>query len=354
MSGPALGGVAATSQAVIVSDRDPADRTDIFRCFNADASERWTIRYTAPGILDYGNSPRATPEIHKDLVILAGAHGTVTAVGLSDGKVRWKKHLQKDFGGPDNLSWGFCSSPLIADDRLILNPGSPAASVVALNVATGDVIWKTPGNPPGHGSFIIFEIAGRKQIVGYDNESLGGWDLESGKRQWTLKPRRQGDFNVPTPIVWGDKLIVSTENNGTRVYEFNSQGEINPDALATNEDLVPDCHSPVLANHRLFGVSSGLLCLNPSQQLGTVWKQEAIPFSEYASIIVSPKRLLLVSLKGKLVLASTERDEFKLLAERQLIENEEGLYSHPALVGRVLYVRGSKSLLRVDLGGNSE
>lgn len=349
MSSPALGGVAATSETVIVSDRDPADRVDIFRCFNADGSERWTFRYASPGMLDYGNSPRATPEIHGDLVILAGAHGAIHAVGLADGKIRWKKHLQKDYGGPGNLSWGFCSSPLIVDNQLILNPGSSTASIVALNVVTGDEIWRTAGNPPGHGSFIVFEAAGKKQVVGYDNETLGGWDLATGERQWTLKPRRQGDFNVPTPIAWGDKLIVATENNGTRVYGFDASGKIIPEALSTNEELVPDCHSPVMVNETLFGVSDGLFCLRPANRLKTVWHREAAPFSEYASLIVSSNRLLLTSLKGKLVLASTEANEFKQIGELQLFENEEGLYSHPALVGRRLYVRGTKSLVCVEL-----
>ena len=36
------------------------------------------------------------------------------------------------------------------------------------------------------------------------------WDPE-----WRLVPPRRNDFNVPTPVPVGDKLLVSTENNGT-------------------------------------------------------------------------------------------------------------------------------------------
>src|SRR4029079_7374213 len=93
MASPALGGVAATRDVVIISDRDPADRVDIFRCFNADGSERWTLRYPAPGELDYGNSSRATPLIDGELVFLAGAQGHLHAVEWASGKIRWKKHF---------------------------------------------------------------------------------------------------------------------------------------------------------------------------------------------------------------------------------------------------------------------
>ena len=349
MSSPALAGVAATREVVIVADRDPADRVDIFRCFNADGSDRWTFRYASPGTLDYGNSPRATPLIHRDLVILAGAHGFIHAVGLADGKVRWKKHLKRDFGGPDNLSWGFCSSPIIVDDRLILNPGAPDASVVALDPATGDVIWKTAGNRPGHGSFVSATLGGAKQIIGYDEESLNGWDATTGERRWTLKPARSGDFNVPTPIIWHDKLIVATENNGTRIYGFGGHGNLMAEALAVNEKLVPDCHSPVLASDRLFGVSNGLWCLDPKQKLQTIWQSNGEAFQDYTSLICSPNKLLIASLKGRLLLANAGGDRCEILSELPLFDDEAGLYSHPALAGRSLYVRGSKSLVCLDL-----
>jgi outer membrane protein assembly factor BamB len=211
------------------------------------------------------------------------------------------------------------------------------------------VIWKTAGNPPGHGSFIAMETGGTKQIIGYDSETLGGWDVQSGQRRWTLKPPRPGDFNVPTPIAWNGKLVVATENNGTRIYGFDSDGLIVPQPLAVNEDLVPDCHSPVLVNNRLFGVSGGLLCLDPLDNLKLVWRCDSEIFQEYTSLVASSNKLLALSLRGKLVLLKATENQFEILSELQLIDGEEGLYSHPALAGDRIYVRGSKSLVCLDL-----
>lgn len=349
MSSPALAGVAATRDAVIVADRDPADRVDIFRCYNADGSDRWTLRSPAPGKLDYGNSARATPEIAGDLVYLSGAQGHFHAVDLATGKVRWKKHFHRDFNGPENLSWGFCGSPLVADGKLVIHPGGPESSLVALDPATGDTLWKSPGRPPGHSSLVLAEFKGKKQIIGYDDESLGGWDLSTGKRLWSLKPQRSGDFNVPTPIVWNEKLIVATENNGARIYGFDDNGLINPMPLAANDNLVPDCQSPILVNERLIGISDGLLCLDATRNLIQIWHTDDDPLRDYASLIGSHDRLLIVSLKGQLTLAKTGGDIFEKISELQLFEDESGLYSHPALVGRRIYVRGSKSLICLDL-----
>jgi outer membrane protein assembly factor BamB len=351
MSNSALAGVAATREVVIVADRDPADRVDIFRCFNADGSERWAVRYPAPGELDYGNSARATPLIQGDLVFLSGAHGHFQAVELATGKVRWKKHFQKDFGGPDDLPWGYCGSPILAGGRLIIQPGGAEAALVALEPATGEVQWKSPGRSPGHSSLVFADMIGRKQVIGYDNESLGGWDLASGKRIWTLKPRQSGDFNVPTPIIWDGKLIVATENNGVRTYGFDADGVVNAEPLATNDDLLPDCQSPVISGERLFGVATGLFCLDVPGRLRKLWHSDDEDFTEYASLVASHDRVLVTTLLGKLILLDAKSNGFKKLSELQLIEDEAGLYSHPAIVGRRLYVRGSKSLVCFDLEG---
>lgn len=349
MSNSALAGVAATRDAIIVADRDPADRVDIFRCYNADGSDRWTLRSPAPGNLDYGNSSRATPLIFGELVFLSGAQGHFHAVELATGKVRWKKNFQRDFGGPEKLSWGFCSSPIVADGRLILHPGGPASALVALDPETGDVIWKVPGRAPGHSSLVLATFGGQKQLVGYDVDSLGGWDLATGNRLWSLKPERPGDFNVPTPIVGDGQLIVATENNGARIYGFDAKGLINPRELAVNDHLRPDCHTPILIRQRLFGVSGGLFCLDAARQLAEIWHSDDDVFQEYASLVASPRHVLITSLKGQLILINVSDDKFQKISELQLFDDEAGLYSHPALVGRRLYVRGSKSLVCVDL-----
>ena len=76
----------------------------------------------------------------------------------------------------------------MVDDKLIVNPGGKDAGLVALDMGTGEVIWKTPGEPAAYASFVSASFGGERQIVGYDKTSLGGWDLATGERLWTLVP----------------------------------------------------------------------------------------------------------------------------------------------------------------------
>jgi outer membrane protein assembly factor BamB len=335
---------------VLIADRDPADTIDVLRCLSAtDGSERWTFRNLAPAQFDYGNSSRATPLVDNGLVFFASAVGHLHAIDLASGEVRWKKDFRSDFGVTADLSWGFCASPLIADGKLIVMPGGPEASIVALKPSTGEVLWKTPGAPPGHGSPIVATLGGRRQIVAHDRDTLGGWDVATGERLWTVAPELKGGFHVPTPIVWRNKLIIATENDGTRIFQFGAAGKIDEKPIAADDQFVPDTHTPVVVNDRLFGVHQGLHVLDVTHEFSTIAKSEDRAFSEYASLIASPTRVLATTLRGELVLFDAKADKFAPLARLQLFEDEEGLYSHPALVGTRLYVRGSKSVVCLEL-----
>ena len=345
-----LGGIAATEKYVVVVDRDLADATDIFHCFAADTGDEiWIVRQIAPGRLDYGNSPRATPLIWENLVFLYGAFGHFHCVELATGKVVWQSDLRSQFGVTDKLVWGMACSPLIVGGKLILSPGGKEASLVAVEPRTGKVIWKSPGNPAAFASIVVGSFGGKQQIIGYDNISLGGWDIATGKRLWTLVPEVAKDFNVPTPIVWGDKLVVATENNGTRIYGFDAEGNIKPQPLAEYFDLAPDTHTPVIAGDRLFGVWSRLYCLSLSNGLKPLWTAQDEAFFDYATILATDERLLITSQAGELLLIDAKADQFKILSRLKLFEDENGVYSHPALVGERLYVRSSGEVVCLPL-----
>ena len=178
-----LAGVAATDRLVIVVDRELRDTHDAFLALDAETgNERWSLRYAAEGNLDYGNSPRATPLIHDGHAYLLGAFGRLTCVNLDSGEIVWDIDLLDEYKPEEKVVWGVCSSPLIVDGKLIVNPGAPGASLVALDPATGNEIWKTLGDGPGFASFIVATFGGKRQIVGYDKTSLRGWDPATGQR----------------------------------------------------------------------------------------------------------------------------------------------------------------------------
>ena len=343
-----LGGVAVAGDRVVVGDRDPNDREDLFHGLDRASGERiWTLRYPAEGKLDYGNSPRATPLLHEGHAYLLGAFGHLHCVRLADGHEIWKRHLRDDFSANDELVWGACSSPLLVDGRLIVNPGAPDASLVALDPATGAVIWGTAGAPPAFASLVVGELAGKRQLVGFDKVSCGGWELATGKRLWSLAPRVAGDFNVPTPILLGDRVAVFSENNGTRLIGFDTAGTAS--VVATHASLAPDMHTPVATAGRLYAIHRGKIHCLAAADLAPIWTQADRSLKGHASIIASADRVLLLTAAGELILLDAGAEKFAPLARQKLFAREVSLHAHPAVADRSIYVRGPGSLLCVSL-----
>lgn len=351
LAGPGLAGIAATDEHVILGDRDLLDRSDVFRCYAAsDGQLLWSVAYPASGDLDYGNSPRATPLVDGDRVYLHGAFGHLHCVALDSGDVLWKKNFQTDFGAPADLPWGTCGSPLIADGKLIINPGAPGASVVALDPQSGEVLWQAEGAKSAYGSFLAAELGNVKQVVGHDAESLGGWDLATGKRLWTLVPEKPEDFSVPTPIVVDGKLLIAGEVNGTRLFEFSDDGTIVPTPLATNTALKPDTSTPVVVGNQVFGLWTDLYCLDLENGMNTSWTARDDSFQIYGSLVASGDYLLVAGASGELLLLDARAKEFSVISRLGIFNTPNAeLYSHPAMVGSRLYFRGENALVCVEL-----
>jgi outer membrane protein assembly factor BamB len=350
-----LAGIAATRKHVLVADRTASDSGDLFRCLDAATGEDlWQLEYATTGTTkDYGNVPRATPLIRGDKVFTLGCLGNLHCLDLSSGKVVWAKHLARDFGARVP-TWGYCSSPLAVDGNLIVNPGAKKAAVVAIDCETGKVIWQSIGLPPAYGSFVVGTFGGVRQIVGYDEKSLGGWDPATGKRLWTMVPPLHGDFNVPTPIDADGKLVMATENNGTRLYDFDGNGVIKTVPVASNSDLVPDSSTPVLVGDKLFGCSGSLYCLDISKRLAARWNGEDDALAGYACAIASDRRVLVVTNHGELLLVDAEADRFTIVSRLRVFPADSEVLSHPAIVGNRIYLRDMTRIVCVDLGSAEE
>ncbi|MHC4479168.1 MAG: outer membrane protein assembly factor BamB family protein [Planctomycetota bacterium] len=348
LTGHGLSGIAVQSGRLIVADKDLDGNKDVFRCLDANTGRQiWMLTYPAQGDMDFTNAPRANPVIHQDLVYLLGAYGDLHCLKLATGHLVWKRNLAKDFA-TQVPTWGYCSTPLLVDDKLIINPGAKNASVAALDRKTGRQLWATPGEPPAYASFILARIKGVRQIIGYEAASLNAWDPQTGRRLWRLVPQIEGDFNVPTPVIAGDRLLVSSENNGTRLYAFDDRGRIAQPPQAQNDDLNPDTSTPVIYKNLVIGNAANLTCLDLDNNLQTLWQTKDQPFKDYCSLIAGNDRILVVTQNGKLRLLKSDRTALNCVSKLDLFEDlparDREVWSHPALVGNRLYIRNSLAI----------
>jgi outer membrane protein assembly factor BamB len=111
----------------------------------------WTFSYPqelTPNL--YEGGPNATPTVVDGKVYILAKDGFAACLEAKAGKVIWKKNVAKE-AGAKKPSWGFSGSPTILGRALFLNVGSHG---LALEAATGNVVWKSGGEPAGYASVI--------------------------------------------------------------------------------------------------------------------------------------------------------------------------------------------------------
>ena len=132
------------------------------------------------------------------------------------GKLVWKKDfglLDSGFFMVPDAQWGFASSPIIHENRVIVQADVQKGSfVAALEISTGKELWRTPrADVPTWSTPAIVTEGGRTQVVVNGWKHIGGYDLETGKELWRMTGG--GDIPVPTPIV-SHGLILITNAHG--------------------------------------------------------------------------------------------------------------------------------------------
>jgi len=361
-----LGGVAATERMVIVTDRAPSKDRDRLKVFDANTGTRILSAdlIRPPGAqpdpsIDYGKSVRATPVINDDRAYTLDAFGALFVCDLPSGDSapieRTVDGTRTEFmaGEFELATWGVASTPLIADDKLIVNVCGAKTSLVALEFDSLKPIWTAPGKGTGYASCIAGRFGGRNQVIGYQSESLSGWDIESGELLWNVRPEYDGDYNVPTPVVVDERrLLVVTENNAMRLYEFDNHGILAAEPIAMNEEVTPDTVTPVAVNGFAYCTSGDeLFRLDLADGLKTAWSTRDEAFAQHVSLIADTagRRLLVASYSGELLLFDISGAEPQLKSRRKPfgLSLDEEIYSHPALVGNRLYLRGTAALVCV-------
>jgi outer membrane protein assembly factor BamB len=84
---------------------------------------------------------------------------------------------------------GFCSSPILFEDRLIVNGDHDGNSyLVALDRRTGKTVWKTPRENMTRSYCVplIRELAGRTQMILSGDKSVASYDPRNGRRHWVI------------------------------------------------------------------------------------------------------------------------------------------------------------------------
>jgi len=208
----------------------------IVACFDKQTgTSRWQrVATTAvPAVKRHPKSTHASSTLATDgrhIVAMFGSEG-LYAYSMT-GELIWTKdfgHLDSGFFMVPDAQWGFASSPVIHNGRVILQADVQKGSfVAAFDVRTGRELWRTArADVPTWSTPAVVSMNGRDQVIVNGWKHIGGYDLETGKEVWRMTGG--GDIPVPTPIAaHGLVFITNAHGKSAPVYAIKptATGEI--------------------------------------------------------------------------------------------------------------------------------
>jgi outer membrane protein assembly factor BamB len=282
-----------------------------------DGEQIWAQRIGVVGHPDQDPpypGARSTPTVDGELLYALGSDGDLVCMETENGKIRWQKHLRRDFGGEFG-EWAYSESPLVDGDTLVCTPGGEDATLVALNKHTGDVIWKAQvpeGDEAAYSSVVIANAGGRKQYLQFLENGLVGIDADTGKLLWRYDRTAQNSpANIPTPVSKDGFVYSASGRGGGGLVQITSTGgEVGVKEVYFDRKLPTSIGGAVLVGDYLYGTSGPTMVCVEFKTGEVKWTQErgVAP----ASLCYADNRLYLHGERtGELALVEATSDEYR-------------------------------------------
>lgn len=332
----------------ITSADEKGENRLLFRMDRKTGSIVWrqvVLQTTPESIHPLNSLASSTPATDGKLVYVTFLDRDQTYVAAYDfaGNRVWENRP-----GPFASKHGFCSSPVIHGDKLIVNGDHDGESYLVLfEKDSGREVWKVPRRFKTRSYSVprVLEIDGKEQIILTGSFATSGFAFDTGELLWSVEgPSEQ---MVASILEDGDLLFAmgGFPERHLLAIRKGGTGDITQSHIVWRTHRgVPYVPSALLYDHLLHVVSDeGMYsCYDPPT--GKQLQQRRISTHISSSIVGGDGKLYVTADSGETtVLANSS--EFKII-DRSSIGEE--VYSTPAISQGSIFIRGVQHLFRID------
>jgi len=350
--GEGYAGASIHNGRVYVLDYDQQAGADTLRCLSLDdGREIWRFAYPIKVKRNHGMS-RTVPTVTDRCVVGLGPKCHVTCLDAVTGEEKWMIDLVKEYG-TTIPQWYAGQCPLIDGARVILAPAGPETLMLAVDLETGEVVWKTP-NPMAwkmtHVSIVPVDVDGTRTYVYCGHRGVVGVLAETGEILWQTNAWKIGIATVPTPVPVGDgRVFFSGGYNAGSVMmriERTDAGGFEPRVLYR---LGPEVfgatqQTPIFFKGHLYGVrpDGQLVCLDLDGRI--LWKSGPTVTFGLGPFLVADDLLYALDDDGHLSLVRAVPDRFERLATARVLQGSDA-WGPLALAGGRLIARDLRKMV---------
>lgn len=284
----------------------------------------------------------STPATDGKLVYTAFLDRNEMVVSAHDfnGKQQWQVRP-----GPFASKHGFCTSPILFKDKVIVNGDHDGDGfIAALDQKTGRPLWKIdrPNKTRSYVAPAIFEISGRPQMVLSGTKCVTSYDPNNGKLNWIIDgPTEQ----FVASMVYSKKTDLLYITGGFPAHHIlaidpHGTGNVTQTHIkwrtVKGVSYVP---SPIIEQDYFLVVSDGGIAHCFDAATGEILWQERL--EEHHASLVSAEGLVYFLNDNGVTHVIKPGKQYQLIAKNELGEK---CFASPALSQGKIYLRGEKTL----------
>jgi outer membrane protein assembly factor BamB len=285
----------------------------------------------------------STPAADGERVIVwhssAGAHAYDF-----EGKPLWSR----DLGTFDHM-WGYGASPILHQDRVILNCGpGDRTFLVALDKRTGEILWKRdePGGSSKEwiGSWStprVVDVEGAPQLVVALPSHVQGYDPATGKVLWTCGGL--GKLIYADVVVGGGIAVVTGEDEGgdSIAFRLGGQGDVTGRRLWARKRSLEVSTGLIIDRHLWTVDGDGILRCTEAETGKEVLKERSPKGAAWSSMVRAAGRVYYTARSGETIVFRPSPKALEVLAVNPLGEPSNAT---PAISDGELFLRTSKAV----------
>jgi len=251
----------------------------------ATGKQIWRKSYKNPfkiggGGERHGKGPKSCPVMADGRLFTLSITGMIHAWDVESGSLLWRKDYRGKWEKGNQPNWGVSTSPIVDGERLIVHLGNDGVgALMAFDVKSGREVWSQGEHGTSYSSPLLVEIAGVRQVVQWNHETLAGVESRTGKLLWEYPaPHRSHNQNMPTPVFHKGRILLGGENRGIKCLEpLLKDGKWSVNRLWHQRKVALDMSTAVINGDHLYGMShfkmGQIFCLDPRD--GTIrWLSE--------------------------------------------------------------------------------
>jgi outer membrane protein assembly factor BamB len=321
---------------------------DVLTAFSQAGKKKWDVEYGTMSKVNSSPESRCTPTVTKEKIYVVSGSGELSCVSTS-GKILWSVDYFTKYKCTVPR-FGISESPLVVDNKVIVTPGGPVASMVAFDIDNGNVVWESPSLNEGmqYVNPLLVEQNGKKVIVTNTPTWIIGVDATDGKLIWkfnfgSVNADGKGGHNyIHTPI-YRDGFIFSANGYGqtSAKIKVNTDGS-EPELIWKNPDINPHVGGMILIGNYIYSSTHDnnnlgrYICVDWTTGK-TMWITE---WNNKGSIIAAEGLIYLLEEKGwNVALVKPSSEKLDVISSFKLTKGVGPGWSHPVIDKGRLFVR---------------